>query len=301
MWNYFLWFLALGVILLFSYMVLQLVHRPLKKLVKAFKMVEIGNFASNLQHHNRDEFNYLYSKFNQMVGKLKVLVQEVYEQTIQRQQAELRQLQSQINPHFLYNSLYLLYRMSQDRNFAGVSYLSRHLGDYFKYITQENADDFITLHREINHARSYSAIQQLRFGDRISFIWEVPEEASDPLLTLQRNVPRLFIQPLIENAIVHGHEDTVAEGWIRLAVNDCGEFIEITVEDNGRGIPPDQMADLQRKLSAGYEEKGHALFNVHKRLQMLFGAGSGLRLAANPHGGLSILITIYWEGGRSHD
>ncbi len=298
-WNYMLWGLALIVIVSFSYLLIKFIHQPLRKLVQAFRMVENGNFNLNLQYRKKDEFEFLYTRFNSMVGKLKVLVHEVYEQTIYRQLAELRQLQSQINPHFLYNSLYILYRMSQDKDFQGVSHLSRHLGDYFKYITQNNHDDLITLDKEIKHASSYASIQQMRFGNRISFQWELPDDADQADSIFHRKVPRLFIQPLIENAVEHGHKHTVKEGWVRIICKDYGNYMELHVADNGIGGGAEYIAELQKKIHAGQCDTSHALINVHKRLVILFGPASGLQLQSNEYGGLTNVITIYWEGAIS--
>ncbi|MBP1994530.1 sensor histidine kinase [Paenibacillus eucommiae] len=287
-WNSILSALAVLVILIASYLLFQLIHRPLKILVQAFKKVESGQFDLNLEHKTKDEFEYLYHRFNHMVAQLKVLVQQVYEQTIRRQQAELKQLQSQINPHFLYNSLYVLYRLAQDKDFNGVSYLSKYLGDYFKFITQNKTDD-VALDKEIEHARVYASIQQMRFGNRLSFHWEVPEDLS------QWEVPRLIFQPLLENAVVHGHRDTFKDGIVRIAVTADEKRLELQVEDNGIGMTGEQLKEWESRLNRPDEMDDHALWNIHRRLQLRYGEGSGLELKNNPERGLIVTLVIQRE------
>ncbi|MFC5407198.1 sensor histidine kinase [Cohnella soli] len=293
-WLWVLSAISIIVVLIVSYSLLRFIHRPLLKLVRAFKKVELGQFEIHLQHRNKDEFDYLYRQFNQMVGKLKVLVQEVYEQTIRSQKAELKQLQSQINPHFLYNSLYILYQMAQDEDVEGVSRLSMYLGDYFKFITQ-NKSDFVPLSNEIHHAGVYCSIQQMRIGKRITFHFEVSGSVD------RWEVPRLIIQPFLENAIVHGHEDTMKGGLVHFRVICEPKSLTIEIEDNGKGVTPDQMKEWEeRRRMVEAVEDHHAIWNVHRRLQLRYGAKSGVVLKPNAFGGVTVTIRIEIEEGGTN-
>ncbi|MCD9025560.1 sensor histidine kinase [Cohnella silvisoli] len=287
-----LWILsALSVIVVFvvSLSLLRVIHKPMLKLLKAFRQIETGQFDVHLQHRTRDEFNYVYDQFNQTVIRLNVLVKQVYEQTIRSQRSELKQLQSQINPHFFYNSLYILYRMAQEEDYEGVSAMSKHLGDYFKFITQ-NKSDVVSLDKEIQHAAVYVSIQQLRFHDRIVFQFDIEGPVD------KWEVPRLIIQPFLENAIVHGHEQTIRDGRVDVRIRCDESVLVIEIEDNGEGVESNLLQEWERKLRTQDETDDHALWNVHRRLQLRYGETSGIRLQAGGTGGLLVTITINRKG-----
>jgi len=293
-WLTVLYVIAILVIVIVSLLLLRFIHKPLRKLMQAFKLVEIGQFDIHLQHRNKDEFQILYQQFNQMTAQLKILIQQVYEQTIRSQKAELKQLQSQVNPHFLYNSLFILYRMAQEEDYEGVSGMSKHLGDYFKFITQNKAD-FVPLEKELQHAKVYTFIQQTRFGNRITF--HFTEQGS----LNEWEVPRLIIQPFLENAIVHGLEDTYANGMVNVRVSASTDRLIIEIEDNGKGASPEQLKKWEEKSTLEDEFGDHALWNVHRRLQLRYGNNSGIHLEANSFGGLTATLTIITEGEKDHE
>jgi two-component system sensor histidine kinase YesM len=293
-WLTVLYAIAGLVVLVVSLLLLRFIHKPLRKLMHALKMVEIGQFNINLQHSHKDEFHYLYRQFNQMTAQLKILVQQVYEQTIRSQKAELKQLQSQVNPHFLYNSLYILYRMAQAEDFEGVSAMSKHMGDYFKFITQNKAD-FIPLDKELQHAKTYTLIQQIRFGSRIAF--QYTEYGSID----GWEVPRLIIQPFIENAIVHGLEDTHKDGIVHVRIIATSRRLTIEIEDNGKGVSLEQLQKWDNKAALEDEFRDHALWNVHRRLQLRYGNSSGVQLQSNHFGGLTATLSILTEGENADE
>ncbi|MFC5402722.1 sensor histidine kinase [Cohnella soli] len=288
-WLWILSALSVFVVFVVSLSLLRVIHKPMLKLLKAFRQIETGQFDVHLQHRTRDEFNYVYDQFNQTVIRLNILVKQVYEQTIRSQRSELKQLQSQINPHFFYNSLYILYRMAQEEDYEGVSAMSKHLGDYFKFITQ-NKSDVVSLDKEIQHAAVYVSIQQLRFHDRIVFRFDIEGPADE------WEVPRLIIQPFLENAIVHGHEHTIRDGRVDVRIRCDESVLVVEIEDNGKGVESDALHEWERKLRTQDETDDHALWNVHRRLQLRYGAASGIRLQTGSSGGLLVTITINRKG-----
>lgn len=190
----------------YSYTTYRLVKNPINKIVESFRRLEQGALDVNIQFKASDEFNYLYEEFNTMVDCLNTLIDNNYKQQIYIQKAELKQLQSQINPHFLYNSYFILRRMILDRDFENAENLSNYLGTYFQYITR-NVMEGVTLQKEMEHAISYARIQQMRFSERMAVEFgEVPPKYRNLI------VPRLIMQPILENSIEHGLNRSAKEG-----------------------------------------------------------------------------------------
>ncbi len=288
------WLIVLSVIsiivfVIASFLLYRYIHKPLRKMMQAFKKVEVGQFDTSLVHTNKDEFYYLFQQFNQMTSQLKILVQQIYEQKIHSQRSELKHLQSQVNPHFMYNSLYTVALMAKEEDYEGVTSMSRHLGDYFKFITQNKAD-LIPLEKEVQHAKVYASIQEVRFGSRIRFDFQ---ETGD---TSEWEVPRLIIQPFLENAIIHGLEDIRQGGRLCVRIIAKPTSLIIEIEDNGKGMPQDKLKKWQEESIIPDEWEDHALWNVHRRLRLRYGDKSGVKLQTNDNGGLTVVLQIYKEG-----
>ena len=278
---------SLFVIIVFSYWIYNRIHQPLRRMVRAFRKVDYGNLQVEIHHHHNDEFHYLYEQFNAMVKRLQVLIHEVYEQKIRSQRSELKQLQSQINPHFLYNSFFTLHQMAQMHDYENIVRFTKHLGNYFRFITR-NASDEVDIAVETAHARTYTEIQTIRFGNRITVAWDPIPEGCEHV-----KVPVLILQPLIENAYEHGLADKESGGRIEIRMSRRPDSLHITVEDNGESLTEELLNELRRKLS--HPDQFHettGLFNVHRRLRLKFGPSSGLMLSRGVMGGLQIDIEI---------
>ncbi|MBP1993746.1 sensor histidine kinase [Paenibacillus eucommiae] len=285
-WYWYLTLFAIIIVFASSYMIYRLIHTPLKKMVSAFKKVELGSLEVTIERKENDEFQYLYMQFNKTVRHLKQLIQQVYEKTIYSQQAELKQLQSQINPHFFYNSLYILYMMAHAEDTEGTKKLSKYLGDYFKFITY-NKSDMVDLALELEHAKTYASIQQLRFGSRISCEFIVEGDLSAWV------VPRLIIQPILENAFVHGLENTESDGEVSVKLACDSAQLTVSITDNGRGMQAGQLEELNTGLSSNRAEGDiHGIYNVHRRLRLLYGSGCGVRLTGNDTGGVTVTMHL---------
>ncbi|MCJ8011548.1 histidine kinase [Paenibacillus sp. KQZ6P-2] len=279
--------LSVAVIIFFSYWIYRMIHKPLRSLVSAFRRVESGNMDISIPYKTAFEFGYLYRQFNAMISRLNTLIQEVYEQKIHSQRAELKQLQSQINPHFLYNSFFVLKRMiAADDNKNAISFVE-HLGNYFQYITR-NADDEVTLEAEWLHARTYADIQMARFRKRLR-----TDFVDMPCTYASLNVPRLIIQPLLENAYQYGLQNKITNGIIRVSCEVKMELICIAVEDNGEELTDEQLSILEAKLNSHNEHmETTGLINVHRRLQLKFGTDAGVLVKRSFLGGLRTEICI---------
>lgn len=295
------WFQVLSavsivLVLLFSYSIYLIIHQPLKRLVRSFRRVEKGELDLEVHYPLQDEFGYLYRQFNGMVKQLNVLVHEVYEMSFLARSAEYRHLQAQINPHFLYNSYFILYRMAQQRDHDNVIYFTKHLGGYFQYITRDGMEE-VPLESEIHHARTYVEIQSIRFSGRIDAQFDtLPEEMRDCL------VPRLIVQPIIENAYNHGLEHKRKGGLITVSFEKLEDSsIAIVITDNGDHMDAVKLAQLQASLLGHSQPSEHTgLFNVHRRIVIKYGGG-GLVLGLGEEGGLQVSIIIRQKDGAEND
>jgi len=286
-WLVALFIVSLIVVTLFAYWIHRLIRKPIRVMVQALRNVEHGRTGVTIQHQFQDEFKYMYNQFNSMTTRLDVLIHEVYEQQIRTQRAELKQLQSQINPHFLYNSYFVLYRIAHMKDLDNVQRLAKHLGEYFRFITRNESED-VTLLEEWNHTQAYIEIQMFRYKRRMKTI-------CDPLLPEQQRLvlPRLLLQPIVENAYEHGLLNKVSDGLVTIRfINSSDKFV-ISIEDNGEELSDEQITQLQRKL-IGYDEIAETtgMINVHKRIRLKFGEPFGLRVFRAPIGGLCVQIDI---------
>ncbi|WJH37519.1 histidine kinase [Paenibacillus sp. CC-CFT747] len=259
----------------------------MKRLVRAFRHVEEGNLTIEIRNKRSDEFHYLYGKFNEMVRRIKELVHEVYEQKYRANLSELRQLQSQISPHFLYNSFFILSRMAKYEEYESIRRLSQYLGSYFKFVTRTHMEE-APLDEEVNHARTYVQIQTFRFEDRIQVSFgELPDRLAG------MKVPRLLIQPLVENAYEHGLKNKMSEGRLSVEFVDEEERLIVKVEDNGEGLSEEDFAVLNAKLTNLDEDmETTGLVNVHRRLVLRYGTPGGLRLTNFPGKGFGVEMIL---------
>ncbi len=284
--------LALIIVVLFAVATSRIIHHPLHILVDSFHKVEGGNMDVRIEHRQSDEFRYLYKQFNDMVYNLNVLINQNLRQRMMAQRSEMKQLQSQINPHFLYNSFFSLHSMVAQGEYEQAEIYTQQLGTYFQYITRSGADE-IELEREAAHARIYTEIQARRFRNRIRVQFDELPEAIRGVM-----VPRLILQPVIENAFVHGLKDTLAGGTLKVSFA-CGEgWLEIHVMDNGDGTTLEEIDGLNRLLQEEEPAESTGIINIHKRIRMMFGPASGLALRRAEPAGLLVVIRIEYDDAQ---
>ncbi len=295
-WLWFFSITSLIIILLFSYSTYKYIHKPMLKLVSSFRKVENGDLNVFIEHRHEDEFRYLFQRFNVMVENTRTLIDQVYKQKIFAQKAELKQLQSQINPHFLYNSYFTLYSMMENEDHDNSKRFAKQIGGYFQYMTR-NASDEVSFAAEVAHARTYAEIQARRFRNRMRLEFEdLPPEFENIV------VPRLILQPLIENAYEHGLENTLSDGVVKVRFTAMNQFLYVIVEDNGYGMSDSDLDILARKIS-GDADVGEitGIMNIHQRIRMKFGPLSGVEVYRGKDGGLTVKITMELERERRND
>lgn len=291
------WLFAAGALIIMAVYALstyKFIHKPLLKLVKGFRRLESGDLEQAIAHDANDEFRYIYGRFNQMVVNLRTLIDQVWKQKVLAQRAELKQLQSQINPHFLYNSFFIMNTLAKTGDTERIEMFTTLLGDYFQFVTR-NASDDVTLKQEVHHARTYTDIQELRFYKRIEVFFEELPEPFERLV-----VPRLIVQPIIENAFEHSLEKKARNGRIEVRFERSGSWLCIIVEDNGESLTDDVLAGIKRKLGAEDElSETTGIVNIHRRLVIICGKGSGIRVSRGELGGLKVAIRIPIKEGTA--
>ena len=290
MFRNWVWLFAVFVIfaiVVYAYSTYRLVHRPLLVLVDAFRRVEKGDLDQPIEHSNEAEFGYLYNRFNKMIGRLKVLVDKNYRRTLMVQKAELKQLQSQINPHFLYNSFFILNSLAQTEDIKRLEQFTQMLGEYYKFITR-NEENLIDLKSEIRHARMYTDIQNMRFSRRIQVDFpELPEQLE------QIKVPKLIVQPIIENAYKYSLEDKTEAGLLRITFASRENEAYIIVEDNGDRLTETEIQRLENRIQdLNKSQELTGLINIHRRLVLTFAEGSGIYLSKSDLGGLKVKVRL---------
>lgn len=289
---------SLTLIVIFSYSIYRMIHKPLKNLVVTFRRTKNGHPQPIEVPRRNDEFTYLYQGYNDMVGRLDELIREVYHQKIISQRHELKRLQSQINPHFLYNCLFVLNQLILSGEMETSYRFSLSVGQYFQLMTRDGADE-IPLEEEIAHSRTYINIQRICFGDRVDVIF--PERVS---FSRSLIVPRLIVQPVIENAYKYAFGNKHEGGKLRVHVNEDDSYISIHVEDNGDVLTDHDILQLQERIlsTPGSNEDITGLNNVHRRIWLKFGQESGISLGRSSLGGLRVSLrfkcTPILESGR---
>lgn len=271
---------------LFSVMISRSITKPLRKLSAAMEAFGQGDFDINCVVESEDEIGRLSNTFNQMVTDMNEMLNSVYEQKMMKQEAQMKSLQMQINPHFLYNTLDTINWMARIRQADEVGDMAAALGNMMRYSLSKRS--FVQLAEEVKNLNDYIAIQNMRYGDKMEARIEIDKELMDLF------IPKLLIQPLLENAIVHGMEEKVEKGTIIVtAWREDGELY-IQVKDDGVGMTEDTITQL---LSEDYsvKKKGHTsigIVNVNRRIQMIYGTGYGLQIQSVLGAGTKMTIHI---------
>lgn len=267
-----------------------IIHKPIQALINAFHDISDQNYHVRILSKKNSDFAYLYREFNLMAQKLQTLIEKDYQQQLLLNKAELKQLQAQINPHFLYNSFLLLRRMMQDELYEEAQKTSDTLGLYFKYITR-NSQEYMPLRQEYQHAMLYCEIQQLRFEERIRIeMAPLPEEYSGLL------VPKLIVQPILENAFNYGLRDKVADGLLRVTFSGGPGKLTLSIEDNGENLTDQQLEELQEKLAAAASGSSQmemtGILNIQRRLAIYYNDSGFLRASRSSLGGLCVELVL---------
>ncbi len=269
-----------------SILVSRGITRPIRFLSGAMENFGQGNFDINCQVDSEDEIGRLSHTFNQMVMDMNSLVNTVYEQKVMKQEAQMKSLQMQINPHFLYNTLDTINWMARIRHVDEIGDMVAALSNMMRYSLEKKS--FVRLGEEVKSLKDYIAIQNYRYRDKMVAEIEIDES----LMSLY--IPRLLIQPILENAIVHGIEEKLDKGHILVAARREDEDLYIQIMDDGVGMTEETMSHILRE-DYSMKKSGHTsigVVNVNRRIQMIYGKDYGLLVQSVLGAGTKITIHI---------
>ncbi len=269
------------------------VYRPITNMEGALHAIVTGDSELKLQDVQRGSELYpMYNDLNSLIVRLKQLIDSEYTAGIMKKQAEIDALQSQINPHFLYNTLESIRGQAIEEEVEGIEKMVKALADIFRYsITNKNA--MVMLEEELKNIDNYLNIQQFRFNDKFIVINEIDEDTRSFL------IPKLVIQPLVENAIIHGLETKPGKGTLRIKTSSTIDSVLITIEDDGDGMDKETLAAINECLARGVSGKtegeiqvGLGLININERIKLIFDDSYGLKIYSIKHMGTKVELRI---------
>ncbi|MGO4269869.1 sensor histidine kinase, partial [Paenibacillus sp. TAF58] len=282
---------------------------PLKKFMRLMGEVSLGeknHLSKRIAVDGYAEMIIMASRFNEMLAEIEKLTDHLleskrvlYESELIKRRAELSFLQSQINPHFLYNTLESIKGLAAREGSSKIFELTKALAMFFRYSIK--GPDMISLEREWIIIKNYIFIHQIRFGERLHVEYDIPAECLACL------VPKMILQPIVENAIIHGIEPFRQTGVLVIKGYRDGENLYLSVTDNGTGISLEQLEEINRTIERrsatdgldGDSVSGIGLANVHNRIRMIFGEPYGIRMTSELEGGTTVSLTIPVRG-ESH-
>lgn len=273
--------------LLLSRTLSALLLGPLLKLQKTMSRVEQEDLGARFESPFQDEIGDAGRKFNQMLDRIGELIVEVKDTEKEKRKAEIKTLQAQIEPHFLYNTLNTIFWKCEMDEYEDVKQMVISLSALFR-LGLNNGQEITTLGRELEHVRQYLNLQQQCYEGLFEYtITAAPELLDLPVL-------KIIIQPLVENSILHGLKELRGGGRITVAVTREDGQLVIRVTDNGAGMDADKLnARLKEPVSSG----GYALTNICSRLQIYYGREGGLLFRSRPHIETEAVLSIPLEGG----
>ncbi|MGG1551093.1 sensor histidine kinase [Paenibacillus ferrarius] len=288
-------------------LVSRTIASPLKLLIREMKQVEMGNFKGSVNVNSFEEINSLVSSFNRMVYRMEELIERITLASMSEKNAELQALQSQVNPHFLYNTLDMIYWMLDEQENDRLGKVILSLSQMFRYSSDWQEASKTTLRQELEQMRHYMTIIENRLEGRVQTVVDVKPEWLEVIM------PKMTLQPIIENAVKYGLEPLREQGVLRVWAEVHEGDLHIVVSDNGVGIEENQLQGMQALLTEDFvageglrsaraaqqlEEgsvrprRGIGLTNVHRRIVLMFGESYGLRITSKREEGTTVTIVM---------
>lgn len=272
--------LTLAIVLLSSLLLSKVVVRPLMALSRNMKLIEQGDLTITVQYTSKDEIGSLIQVFRKMVERLKYLIDEVLKSKIAQKEYEMKALQAQINPHFLYNSLSLINGKAIMAGQEDISQMAQLLSTFYR-TTLNKGKDLVTVKEELQNTISYAKIQCMMHSNSFDIVYDIDEDTYDYI------IPHLLLQPLVENGIIHGidHKETPDKGILTISCRQEEHSLILKVLDNGCGMTKEQCDNILSSSS-----KGYGIQNVNHRVQLYYGSDYGLHYTSTK--GLGTCATL---------
>jgi two-component system sensor histidine kinase YesM len=293
---------AVGVLVffIFSFGLSTYITKPIMTLTQAMKKTHVGLLSQSPNSLSSIEINQLNSTYNQLVEETNYLIKMVYEKELVKSQTELKALQAQIHPHFLFNTLNALYWSLDEKGEEELADMVMSMSNLFRYtIAKKDGDEWVSINQEVRHLTDYMTVMKMRFGNRFSFKTEI-----DPTL-LSLEIPKLLIQPFIENAVMHGLNEKATDGEVTLSIRKRGTDLVIAVSDNGLGMSDTRLQEVQASIDTGFtlktEGAGMALSNIKHRLELYYNKQAAESLTIHSTEGEGTTITFTLPIDHNHD
>ncbi len=290
--------IGLALVILATLFISFRITSPIRILLQYIEQVEKGNLKVRFRSFGNDEIGYLGDRFKQMIDKINDLINREYKLQLENKTNQLKVLQSQVNPHFLYNALQSIGTAALKNQVPQIYSSVTHLSKIMRY-SMNMEEGMVPLLKEIDHTKAYLLLQKERFGDQLQFSFELDEEA------MMLPVPKMILQPIVENYFKHGFDAREKTGEIKIVCRQDEFFLDIFVEDNGTGVSEARLDEIHGSLvndriGQKGEETNIGLKNVYVRLKLYYGARAYLKLRNLEHGGLIVSIKLpkRMEGGQ---
>lgn len=264
------------------------IEEPLNHLVDMANELAKGNLNYRLEIPETEEIAYLTRHFNQMADNLVEVLEENALKQYHLAQSEARVLQAQITPHFIYNSLDAIVSLIEQGRFDEAKTMTYSLSDFFR-ISLSKGKDWVPISTEIKHIHDYLIILKIRYGDMLDFHINLPSQLES------HQILKMILQPLVENAVYHGTKFTRRIGIIEVSVSETTDSLIFKVQDNGKGMTPERLKEVQEELLHGIESTfstGYGLYNVNKRLLLYYGTNASLTINSIHHKGTTVIVTV---------
>ncbi|HEY8464017.1 MAG TPA: sensor histidine kinase [Bacillota bacterium] len=260
--------------------------RPIQLIVKAMQKVEAGEFDVRVEVDSKDEIGFMANRFNDMIKNIDELFQTNLEKQDRLRLAELQALQAQINPHFLYNTLDSIKWLAKLNGIKEIEVIVIQLGKLLKN-SINNQNEMTTIRESLEIIDSYLTIQTIRYSGR----FEVTKEIDPNILDCY--IPRLIIQPIIENAIIHGIARKIGPGKLDIKITQAGADIVIEVTDDGVGIETPRLQQIQAELESDQRKNQNiGIYNVNRRLKLAYGERYGVSIDSDPAKGTKVRLVL---------
>lgn len=271
----------------------SVVTTPIKKLLTAMQKVKEGNFKEKVNFVYKDEIGKLGAQYNNMIDNLHQLINRVFKLQLQEKEAELKALQAQINPHFLYNTLDTIFWKAEKADEKEISEMIYALSKLFR-LSLNRGNDLTSVRKEIKIIEYYILLQKKRYKERLEYVFDIDNKILD------YKIPKLILQPFVENSIIHGTEESQRKTLITISGFLRDNNLHFIIKDNGSGIDQETLVNIFDKGSKKNKNHGYAIYNVNERLELYYDENYQLDIESDLGKGTRVTIILPVKTDKIH-